>query len=251
MIKMTVQQIFDFLNQKFPTETALGFDNVGLLIGDCEQEVSKAVIALDCTMSAINRALEIGAELIITHHPVIFDPLKTLLKGSIAYEVVKNGISVISMHTNLDIGEGGVNDVLCEVLSPKSIETFATGDGYFLKKCQIEPVCANDLAQTLKEKLGGCVKYTDAKKPIEKVLVCSGSGGGYVNEVNNAECDALLTADVKHNHFVDAETLGVSLFDAGHFNTEDVVVEPLKELLKVQFPKVEFTTYHSDTIKYI
>lgn len=248
---MKVKDILEFLNRKFPIDTALGFDNVGLLIGDSESQVSKAIISLDCSMAAIKTAVQNGAELIITHHPVIFEPLKNLLKGSIAYEVVKNGLSVISMHTNLDIGNGGVNDTLCKVLSPLSVETIPTSDGFFLKKCAVSPINADKLAKALKTALGGNVKYTDCQKQIENILVCSGSGGSYVNDVLNFGCDALLTADVKHNQFVDAETYGVALFDAGHFNTEDIVIEPLKELLKNEFSKAEFITYHSDTIKYV
>lgn len=248
---MKVIDIFNFLNQKFPVDTACDFDNVGLLIGDGEQTVTKVLISLDCTNDAINQAVKNGCELIITHHPVIFNPLKNILKGSIPYEVLRNNISVISMHTNLDIGIGGVNDSLCSTLSPLSIETVIASDGYALKKCVISPIAANKLAENLKAKLGGSVRYTDSGKIIENVLVCSGSGGSFVEEVNGFGCDALITADVKHNHFLDADRFGISLFDAGHFNTEDVVIEPLKVLLKSEFLDITFITNHKNTIKYV
>ncbi len=246
---MKVKDILEFLNQKFPIDTALSFDNVGLLIGDSEQTVTKAVVSLDCTTSAIKTALQNGAELIITHHPVIFEPLKNILKGSIAYEIVKNGLSVISMHTNLDIGKDGVNDTLCEFLSPLSVETVIANDGFPLKKCFVSPITADDLANKLKTSLSGCIKYTDSQRKIENVLVCCGSGGGYIGEVQNFGCDALLTADVKHNQFIDSQTFGVSLFDAGHFNTENIIVEPLKELLETEFSNISFITHHNDAIK--
>ncbi len=246
---MTVRDIFNFLNEKYPVDTACGFDNVGILIGDPDAFVSKAIVALDCTTDAIKTARNNGCELIITHHPVIFSPLKHVLKGSIAYEVLKNGISVISMHTNLDIGEGGVNDNLVKILSPISVETVLTYDGYAIKKCEIEPISADDLAEKVKSTLGGAVKYTDCKKPITSILVCGGSGGNYVEETAKFGADALLTADVKHNHFLDADRLGVALFDAGHFDTEDVVIEPLKELLQSKFNEIEFITNHTKVIK--
>lgn len=245
---MKVYDILNFLDRKFPINTACDFDNVGLLVGDSEQEVTKALIALDCTVGAIEAATQNGCELIITHHPVIFNPLKTVLKGSIVHSLIENGLSVISMHTNLDIGDGGVNDNLCKVLSPLSVETVTASDGYQLKKCVVAPINANDLANMLENTLGGAVKYTDNKKAIENILVCSGSGGNFIGEVNAFGCDALVTADVKHNQFLDAELLGVSLFDAGHFNTEDIVVEPLKELLSNNFD-LEFITYHNNVIK--
>lgn len=246
---MKVYDILNFLDRKFPINTACDFDNVGLLVGDREQKVTKALIALDCTVGAIETAAQNGCELIITHHPVIFSPLKNVLKGSIVYTVIENGLSVISMHTNLDIGDGGVNDNLCKVLSPLSVETVTASDGYQLKKCVVAPINADDLANMLENTLGGAVKYTDNKKTIENILVCSGSGGNFIGEVKAFGCDALITADVKHNQFLDADLLGVSLFDAGHFNTEDIVVEPLKALLCDEFSNISFITYHNNVIK--
>ena len=119
---MTVQQIFNFLNQKYPVDTACGFDNVGILVGDPEMPVSKAVVALDCTTDAIKTAINNGCELIITHHPIIFSGLKSVLDDTLVFEIIKNGLTVISMHTNLDQGDGGVNDALCDVIGLKNIE---------------------------------------------------------------------------------------------------------------------------------
>ena len=246
---MKVIDILKLLNQKYPVDTACDFDNVGLLIGDSQQTVTKVLLALDCTPSAINKAIKNGCELIITHHPVIFNPLKNVLRGSIVYEVVCNNLSVISMHTNLDIGAGGVNDCLCDILSPLSVETVIASDGYALKKCTVSPIAADALADSLKSHLGGNIRFTDSGKMIKTILVCSGSGGNFINEVEDFDCDALVTADVKHNHFLDSDRLGVSLFDAGHFNTEDIVLEPLKELLQAEFSDITFITDHNNVIK--
>lgn len=249
---MTVKDIFDFLNKKFPTETACDFDNVGILVGDPETQVKKAVVALDCTPSAVNTALKNGCQLIITHHPVIFDPLKRVLAGSAVYEVIKNGISVISMHTNLDVGIGGVNDCLCSALSLENVTKVSAADGYLLNVGDLpSPLCADSLAEYINKKLGGRVKYFGEERQIKRVLLCSGSGGSYVTEVKKQNCDALITADVKHNQFLDAERLGVSVFDAGHFETEDVVTEPLKQLLTQNFSSIQFISEHTTKIKYI
>ena len=249
---MTVQDIFDFLNKKFPTDSACDFDNVGLLVGDPDTEVQNAVIALDCTPSAINIAVNKGAQLIITHHPIIFNPLKQVLAGSAVYDVIKSGISVISMHTNLDVGVGGVNDCLSSALSLNNVTKVAAKDGYLLNKGELtSPLYPDDLAVYIKGKLGGAVKYFGADKEIKRVLLCSGSGGSYLAEVLRHNCDALITADVKHNQFLDAERLGISLFDAGHFDTEDIVIEPLKELLQAQFPNIAFIADRISKIKHI
>ena len=249
---MTVKDIFDFLNKKFPTDTACNFDNVGLLVGDPDTEVKKAVVALDCTPSAVNTAIKKGCQLIITHHPVIFDPLKRVLAGSAVYEVVKSGISVISMHTNLDVGIGGVNDCLSSALFLNNVTKVAAEDGYLLNIGELtSPLYPDDLAVYIKEKLGGAVKYFGADKAIKRVLLCSGSGGSYIGEVLRHNCDALITADVKHNQFLDAQRFGISLFDAGHFDTEDVVTEPLRQLLQAEFPNIVFTADHTSKINYI
>lgn len=247
---MTVKNIFNFLNEKFPVETACDFDNPGILVGDPNAEVTKAVIALDCTPDVIKTAKKGGCQLIITHHPIIFEPLKNVLADSLVYKLIKSGISVISMHTNLDVGIGGVNDALCDMLELKNVQKVEGGDGYLLNTGVLSPTLnADDLAFYIKKRLGGGVKYVGCEKRIEKVLVCSGSGAAYLQDAARLGCDALITADVKHNVFLDAERLDIALFDAGHFDTEDVITEPLKCLLEQNFSTVEFTTCHLSKIK--
>lgn len=245
---MTVQNIFDFLESKFPTDTACDFDNVGILVGDGNSVVTKALIALDCTALTVKEAVENGCNLIITHHPVIYNPLKNVLKGSIVYSLIENGISVISMHTNLDIAKNGVTETLCKVLSPLTCEDIIAHDGFTIKKCTVSPISSDDLADTLKTNLGGTVKYIPTEKAIEKVMFCSGGGGGFIEDAISNGCDALVTADVKHSQFLLAQHHGIALFDAGHFNTEDIIVEPLKELLSKEFD-TEFLTTHNSLIK--
>ncbi|MGI6280063.1 MAG: Nif3-like dinuclear metal center hexameric protein, partial [Acutalibacteraceae bacterium] len=168
---MKVREIFDFLNELYPLHSAMEFDNPGLLVGDPEGEVSNILIALDCTMNTVKNAKNNACELIITHHPVIFSPLKKLLAGTVVFELIKSGISVISMHTNLDVAENGVNDFLCRTIGLTDTTLIAAADGFVLKGGRISPVTAQNFAKTLKAKLGGCVKYVDGGKPIEKVLV--------------------------------------------------------------------------------
>lgn len=248
---MTVAKIFEFLNKQYPCDTACDFDNVGLLIGDSKQEVNKALISLDCTQETITEAIEKDCQLIITHHPVIFSPLKSLLSGSIPYELVKNNVSVISMHTNLDIAEnGGVNACLCKAIGIKNTEIYIASDGYALMCGTVSPITAEDFAKQIKSTLGGCVKYVDGKKSIKKVIVCSGSGGEFISEAIKGGFDALITADIKHHQFLEAEDNGISVFDGGHFNTEDIVIEPLKSLLSKKFNDTEFLTTHNTNIKY-
>ena len=248
---MKIKDIFDFLNSKFPVETACDFDNPGILTGDPETEVSGAVIALDCTPDVIRTALENGCNLIITHHPVIFEPLKSVLAGSPVFELVKSGIAVISMHTNLDIGADGVNDTLCKVLKLSNIQKVAASDGFMINKGTLSTgTTADRLAEHINSALNTRVKYNLPDRTVKNVLVCSGSGGNYVYEVKKHKCDALITADVKHNIFIDAQWLGVTVFDAGHFETENVIIGPLKNMLEKQFNTVKFIADLTSPIYY-
>jgi dinuclear metal center YbgI/SA1388 family protein len=249
---MRIKEIYDFLNEKFPVETACGFDNVGLLIGNKNRSVTKVLVALDCTLNVVDEAIKIGAELIVTHHPVIFEPLKKIDCDGKIGKLIENKISVISMHTNLDQGQNGVNDRLCEKIGLKNAETLVASDGYLLKIGKLEcEKTAEELAKEFKTLLGGGVRFVDNGKPIKTLAVCSGSGGSFLEDVILSAADAFLTADVKHSVFLEAHEKGIALFDAGHFETEDVVTEPLCQMLKENFKNVEFFTNHYFPVKEI
>ncbi len=247
---MTVKRIFEFLESKFPISTACDFDNVGILVGDSDSNVNKVLLSLDCTLETVKKAVDDRCELIITHHPVIFSPIKTVLSGSIVYELIRNNIALISMHTNLDIGYGGVNTCLCDLIGLQNVNMYVAKDGYTLQKGEIAECTADSFAELLKEKLNTVVKYVDGGKVIKNVLVCSGSGGDYINDTIKGDFDALVTADVKHHQFLEAYDSKVSLFDCGHYNTEDIVIEPLCDLLSEEFKETQFITTHKTNIKY-
>lgn len=248
---MIVKDLFNFLNNLYPTDTACDFDNVGILVGDEKAEVKKALIALDCRLETVKKAKENDCDLIITHHPVIFKPLSNVLSGSTVFELIKNGISVISMHTNLDIADGGVSEKLCEKLGLTKISTVTASDGFLLKSGIISPTKPQNFAERIKKALNTNVKFVKGKNEITKVLVCSGSGGEFLEDAISFGYDAYVTSEIKHHQFLEAADKGISLFDAGHFNTEDIIVEPLKDLLSNEFKDIEFITYHDDIIKQI
>lgn len=247
---ITVKDIFEFLNDKFPVETASDFDNPGLLVGNKNTIVTKALVALDCDANAVKTASENGCELIITHHPVIFTPLKNITAGSIVYELIKSDIAVVSMHTNLDIAKGGVNDCLCKKLLLKNVKTFTADDGFVIRSAKSDVSNPDELAEQIRQALGYSVRYVGGRK-IQNVLVCSGSGGDFLRETIREGFDALITAEVKHNVFVDAVNNGVSVFDCGHYASEAVVIEPLCETLSEEFEECEFLPYLSESYKFI
>ncbi len=246
---MTIDKIYEFLNEKFPVNTALDYDNPGFLIGDKTADIRSAVLALDCIDSAIDTAIKTDSKLIITHHPVIFKGIKSIKKDDIVYRLIQNGISVISMHTNLDTCKDGVNDALANTLELRNIEVLTATDGLTYRKGELMgEVNSNDFAAFVSQKLDTAVKYVGEGK-VKTVAVCGGSGADLLYECKLNNCDAFITSEVKHHQFLDAAKMGITLIDAGHFPTEDTVIEPLCELLKENFPEIEFITDHFSPIK--
>ncbi len=245
---MTVKDIYSFLDSLFPFSTACEFDNVGLLIGKSKSEVKTAVVALDCTDSVIDTAIKNKAELIITHHPVIFDPLKAITDDAVALSLIENGISVISAHTNMDMGDGGVNDCLCNALEIENTEKLLCSNGFIIRQGNLKnKMSADEFAALAEKKLGIKPRYNRAKNALSRVVLCSGSGGDMLQEAVNSGADALITADVKHHVFIEAEHKGISVFDCGHFHTENVIIQPLTQRLFAQFPEIRFIA-HRDSI---
>ncbi len=246
---MTIENIYEFLNEKFPVSTAADFDNPGFLIGDKTADVKSAVLALDCSSNTVKTAIDLGANLIITHHPVIFKGLKSIKKGDVAYSLIENGISVISMHTNLDIAPNGVNDALAEKLELTDIHPIIGSDG-FTSKWGLLPnaMRSDDFAAYVGKKLDTAVKYV-GESVVKKVAVCGGSGSDLIYDAIGAGCDAFVTAEVKHNVFLDAFEHSFTLVDAGHFPTENVVLAPLKDMLDKQFPHIRFIIDNFSPIK--
>lgn len=248
---MTVNDIYTYLHDKYDFSTALSYDNAGHLVGSLDSTVTGIVVCLDCTEETVSCAVENGANLIVSHHPVIFDPLKKVTDESIVYRLIRNDISVISAHTNLDQADGGINETLARVIGLENIERVTDSEGFAYRIGETkEPISADDFASVVSAKLSLPVKYVGTNSHIKRVAVCSGSGGSMLGEVAQTGVDAFVTADVKHDVFLDAHSIGMVLLDAGHFNTEDIIVEPLVKELKTAFPSIKVIENHFTPIKF-
>ncbi len=231
---ITVQNIVTFLQQKAPFETAEEWDNVGLLVGDATAEVSTVYVALDITDEVIDNALAVGAQLIVSHHPVIFDPVKTMLANRIPYRLVKSDLSAVCMHTNLDKCQGGVNDTLAAALGLTDVQIAPDG------MCRIgrlpEPMTGEGFAKRCAAVLNTSVKMHVGTADVQTVALCGGSGSELVLPLLE-QADAALTAEIKHH-----EWLGLSpektVIDGGHFETEVGVAAVLTEWLQAEFPAI-------------
>lgn len=248
---MKVADVYKYIDWYFPFMTAADYDNVGLIIGDINAEVTDAVFTLDCTHAAVEYAKQAGAQLIVTHHPVIFNPLKKIESGSVIYECIKSSISVISAHTNLDTGKGGVNDCICSLLPLEHTDGIYI-DGMLIRSAVLsKPMKASELAALCKEKLSTSVRYTLPDKTVKRVAVCSGGGGSMTDDILKSGVDAFITGEVKHSHFMAADAGGLALIECGHFETEDIVIEPLIDIIKKHMPDLKCHAYHGREINRI
>ncbi len=346
---ITIGEIYDYIDGFAPFSTALGFDNAGLLVGSRNDTVEKILVALDVTPAVIEEARQQGAQLIVSHHPVIFQPLRRLSRDSIPYRLAQAGIGAVCAHTNLDMAQGGVNDCLGETLGLKNLSCFVAentipywkiavfvpvayaqmvtdamtqagagrlgqyqgcsftvqGKGAFLPmegahpaigqcgvpeqvdECRVEVLCSpDDLSAVLdamrkahpyeepafdvvknygavkqlpgavvgewetpmqpkefvahvKERLQ-CegVRYVEGTRPIRRVAFCGGAGGDRIFEAIAGNVDAYVTGEMKHHEWLAASQSELTVVDAGHFKTENVIVGRLVKQISGRFPQV-------------
>ncbi len=232
----TVKNIYDFIDSIAPFEKQCEWDNSGLLIGNPCREISKIGVVLDITADAVKYAAERGIELIVSHHPVIFRPVKSFLEGDVSYMLAANGISAICAHTSLDCASGGVNDVLAETLGFKNpVPLTDSGETAMIRKVVIDETEADALAMLVADRLSTGVQLADCGKTIDTVALCGGAGGDFIHAVAESGCDAYITGEAKHHEFLAAYELGVTLIAAGHFETENPVVAVLANRIKENF----------------
>lgn len=241
-----VKDFYGYFNSIAPFETQEDWDNSGMLVGDMDAEVKKVAVVLDITHEEIKKAKAIGADLIISHHPVIFNPIKSVTRGSVPYELVASSINALCCHTPLDIADGGTNDSLAKLLG---IEVTRTEDP-ILRLGTVEPTTAENLAGKIAKTLNTKVRYADAGRKIEKIAICTGAGCSLIEAAG--EIDAFITGDASHHNFLDCIQAGITLIAAGHYETEIVVVPVLVKKLQAQFPDIEIIDIKQENpIKFI
>lgn len=241
-----VKDFYGYLNSIAPFETQEDWDNSGMLVGDMNAEVKKAAVVLDITHEEIKKAKAIGADLIISHHPVIFNPIKSVTNGSVPYELVASSINALCCHTPLDIADGGTNDSLAKLLGIN----VTRADDPILRLGTVEPTTAQELAGKIANTLNTKVRYADAGKKIKKIAICTGAGCSLIEAAG--EIDAFITGDASHHNFLDCVQAGITLIAAGHYETEIIVVPVLVKKLQAQFPDIEIIDIKQENpIKFI
>ena len=249
----TVKDIYCAMDEWAPFETQMDFDNAGFLVGRGEAKADKILVALDITQEVVEEAAKLGCQLIVSHHPVIFHPVKALTDESVTgrtlLALTEAKIAAICCHTNLDAAQDGVNDCLAQALGLQEVTQLhpdgvdRAGRTYGIGRvgmCHQPGMSAADYAGRVKLLLGAAgVRYTDGGRPVRRVAVGGGACASMLSDAMAAGCDTFVTADVKYDQYLEAKALGINLMDAGHFATEDVVCPALVQFLSRHFPKVE------------
>lgn len=246
---MKIQEFTAIMERIAPRDLALEFDNPGLLIEPDHDEIVHVLVALDCTKAVAEEAVKLGADLVLTHHPLFFHPVKHMKYSDpatvAACMLLRHGIGLFSAHTNLDAAHGGVNDTLCSLLGIRDAIPFDEGVGRVgvLKAPETLP----SFAARVEEILNTRVQVTgDMESMVSRVAVMGGSGGDSIALAAGQGADVLLTGEVKHSDAIDAKTLGISLIVAGHYETEAVVLEPLMKRLQNDCLGVQYSLSRSD-----
>lgn len=251
----TVCDIVKVLEHFAPLELACGWDNPGLQVGSPRMPVTKVMVALDPFEGAVQEAVRWGAQMVVTHHPLLFQPVKRITDetslGRTIQLLMENHLSLWSGHTNVDIALGGVNDVLAQKLGLSNIQPVPPEN--LLRTGTVECRNLESFLSHVKEALHAPgLRYVDAGIPCHRVAVGGGACGSELNQAIAAGCDTFVTSDVKYNQFWDGFDAGINLIDAGHFWTENPVCVILAEKIQSAFPELEvkISESHRDCMKF-
>lgn len=255
----TVREIEAALFELAPREGTMDWDNVGHLLGDPSQEVRRCMVALDITHAVAEEAIAADCQLLVSHHPIMnckWSQVQTVrddtFQGSLLTRLLRANVSAICMHTNLDVAEGGVNDVLARALGIQEPEGF-TSEGVGRCGWRAEPMALPDFVRFVSRTLGcNGVRYAGAGKPVHRVAVGGGACGEFEDAAIATGCDTFVTSDLSYHQFVDARAKGINLIDAGHFPTENPVCETVAAFLTQRFPnlQVQISASHKEAIQY-
>ncbi len=225
-----------------PSRYAEEWDNPGLNIGDMDADVNKILVALDATESVIDEAVEKGADMIVTHHPLLFHAVKKInyhtSEGKRIMKLIKNNINHFAAHTNLDAAKGGTNDRLADIIGLKDVSVLTAGadDGVGIGRVGVPDgdMTMGMLAVRIKERLGlDAVRVSgNLSRKIKKIALCTGAGADFIDDAVKAKCDVYITSDIKYHEAMDAADKNICLIDATHYATENIIVPVIADYIR-------------------
>ncbi len=235
-----VQDVYDWLNELAPFDTAASFDNVGLLVGDPAAEATGVLFAVDATDGALREAARVGANLLVAHHPLMFAGVKRVRldepEGRVIAGLIGAGASLIAAHTNLDQASGGTGDSLAHTLGLADVYA---ANAYLRVGALPEPLTAEGLRARIAERLQTAVRvYCDTGRPISRVAVGPGALGEDAALAAAEGAQAYVVGEIHHHEILDACARGMTVFDAGHYATEYPGVKALRERFASERPEI-------------
>lgn len=247
---MRICDIIYELEKIAPPHLAEGWDNSGFLLGDEEKSVSKIFVCLEVNSQTLAQAIAGGAELIVSHHPLIFKPLSRITEsdptGRLVRALIRNDIALYSMHTTFDKADGGMNDLLAQKIGLENVRKYtdeecACGENIGRVGLLDPPMSLEDFAAFVRAALGSKNLRTigNPEEEISTVALCSGSGGDLILNAFRAGADVYLTGDIGHHDAQLASEIGLNIIDAGHFETENIICPFLEEFFADAFPDLE------------
>ncbi|MBR4794216.1 MAG: Nif3-like dinuclear metal center hexameric protein [Bacteroidaceae bacterium] len=256
---MNIREIIDALERFAPLPLQDDYDNSGLQVGTTETEVSGVLLCLDVTRQVVDEAINNGCNLIISHHPLLFRPLKKLTDdniGSIVMSAVRLGITVYASHTNLDNASKGVNMRIANVLGlmdVKPLDEHPDGNGAGIIGRFPSPMTEDELLALIKEQFGvQCIKHNGKLgRKISRMAVCGGSGAFLTDKAVEQGADAFMTGEIGYHRFFGYDGI-IKLIETGHFESEQFTVDLIADILKESFPELKTvkTTTKTNPINY-
>ena len=238
---MLCRDIMKVIEATYPKHAALEWDNVGLLVGRTEKEVKKIYVALDATDAVIERAVASNVDMLITHHPLLFSPLKKITDehfiGSRVVKLLQHDISYYAMHTNYDVC--GMADISAAILGLDGAETLEVTDKESMEGIGrvgdlSSPMSLQECGEFIKEKfqLESVKVFGDLSSAVQRVAICPGSGKGMTELALEKNADVLVTGDIGHHEGIDAVAQGLAIIDAGHYGLEHIFIEDMANYLR-------------------
>lgn len=253
-----VIELYECLNSKFPTSYSSEWDNDGLMVcDDPNREVRRVLCTLDVTDDAVEHAIANDYDVIVSHHPLIFKGIKSVAatdaKSRRVMKLIANKISVMSFHTRLDAAPGGLNDIFAKLLGLTDV-TAITAEGETICRIGTLPIAQSpaEFASFAKKALNAeRILYAESGEVVKRVAICGGDGKDFVKAVKAAGADSYITGQLSYNLMLEASEMGLNMFEAGHFHTEDFITSYLTLVILKEYTQVQTGYFNSNLIKAI
>lgn len=246
---MLCKEVMDILEENYPADYAQDWDNVGLLVGRDDKEVRRIYVALDADDETIEAAVRWKADMLVTHHPMIFSGLKRINNldfiGARILKLVQNDISYYAMHTNYDVlGMAELSGRKMSLEDPEVLEVTRDGEqpeGIGRVADLASPAPLREICWSVKDRfhLGAVKVFGDMDQPVSRIAISPGSGKSMIKAALDKKADVLITGDIDHHTGIDAVAQGLAVIDAGHYGIEHIFIEDVKEYLKEKLEGVE------------